>query len=531
MPLAKLAIRQPIFVSMVLLAVTLMGVLTYFRMGVDLYPDMSNPVVSVQVSFPGASPQDVENLITMPVERSLSSVNGVDSISASSREGSSSVMVSFVIGYDIQQGAQDIRERLDSIKRRLPDGADDPILRRFDPNSSPFMTAALTVEGDISPADKRRMVEEIIQPRLERVAGIAAATVNGMDVQEIGVDLNASKLKSLRITPQQVVSALSAQNVAQPSGTVSTSAVDTPLRTTAEYQSLDDIRRVMVARQGSTAILVQDLATVDLRYPTKTRYNRVNGQETMTISLQRQSGANEVQASALVREELASMSRDFPQMNFTVIRDDSTFISDSDRDVTITLIIGALLAAAIVFLFFRNIRNTLITVAGLPIIVIGTFTAMYALGFTRNIISLMALSLSVGLLIDDAIVVRENIFRHMEAGASPKEAAEKATGEIAFAVLAITLTIVAIFVPVTFTGGQVGRLLNQFGIVVAAAVLISLFEAFTRAPLLTAYLGKPLDVENHKRGGKSDSGLTSRWAKAWPAIASSYQRVLSWALG
>ncbi|MFC1988982.1 efflux RND transporter permease subunit [Chloroflexota bacterium] len=527
MLLAKLAIRQPIFISMVLLAVTLLGALSYSRMGVDLYPDISNPVVSVSISFPGASPQDVETLVTKPVEQAVSTVSGVETVSATSREGSSRVTISFVIGHDIQQGAQEVRERLDVLKRRLPDGVDEPIFRRYDPNTSPFMTVAISVRGDnLSYVELRRMVEEIVVPNVERLSGIAAATVSGLQIQEVGVELNASKLKARHITPQQVVTALRNENVVKPSGRILGANADTPLRTSAEFQNLDDIRNLVIARQVSGNVLLQDVANVSLRFPPKDRLVRINGQDTMTVSLQNQSGSNEVQTARLVRDELRKISSDFPRLSFNIIRDDSTFIEESDRDVTLTLIIGAVLASLIVLLFFRNLRHTLITVAGLPIVVIGTFSVISMLGFTRNIVTLMALSLSIGLLIDDAIVVRENIFRHMEAGASPRVAAEKATGEIAFAVLAITLTIVAIFIPVTFTTGQVGRLLNEFGITVAVAVLISLFEAFTFAPLLTAYFTKPLDMENVK----SPSSLGARWARAWPAIASGYKGVLAWSL-
>ncbi|MFC2005938.1 efflux RND transporter permease subunit [Chloroflexota bacterium] len=532
MQLAKLAIRQPIFISMVLLAVTLVGALSYSRMGVDLYPDISNPVVSVSISFPGASPQDVETLVTKPVEQTVSTVSGVETISATSQEGRSWVTISFVIGHDIQQGAQEVRERLDILKRRLPDGVGEPIFRRYDPNASPFMTVAISVRGDnLSYVELRRMVEEIVVPNLERLQGIAAATVYGLQIQEVGVELDASKLKARHITPQRVVTVLRNENVVQPSGRISGATADIPLRTKAEFQNLDDIRNLVVARQVSGTVLLQDVANVLLRFPPKDRLIRINGQDTMTVSLQTQSGSNEVHTARLVRDELRNISDDFPKLNFNIIRDDSTFIEESDRDVTLALIIGAVLASLIVLLFFGNLRHTLITVAGLPIVVIGTFGVISLLGFTRNIVTLMALSLSIGLLIDDAIVVRENIFRHMEAGVSPRVAAEKATGEIAFAVLAITLTIVAIFIPVTFTTGQVGQLLNEFGITVAVAVLISLFEAFTFAPLLTAYFTKPLDKEGLNPAGKSSSsGLGDRWARAWPAIASGYKVVLAWSL-
>jgi HAE1 family hydrophobic/amphiphilic exporter-1 len=248
------------------------------------------------------------------------------------------------------------------------------------------------------------------------------------------------------------------------------------------------------------------------------------------MSVQKQSGGNTVDAAHLVKEEIKKLSRDYPQLNFNIIRDDSTFIEDSDRDVTITLVLGAVLAAAIVLLFFRNIRNTLITVAGLPIVVIGTFTVMSLLGYTRNIITLMALSLSIGLLIDDAIVVRENIFRHMEKGDSPRSAAENGTGEIAFAVLAITLTLVAVFIPVTFTTGQVGMLLKEFGITVAVAVLISLFEAFTFAPMLSAFLAKPITLHNRGSAKESKVGVGERLEVFWLNVAEWYKKGLQWAL-
>jgi hydrophobic/amphiphilic exporter-1 (mainly G- bacteria), HAE1 family len=530
MPLAKLAIKQPIFITMVLLAVTLVGCLSYIRMGVDLYPDMSNPFVSVSVPFAGAGPQDVETLVTKPIEKALSSVNGVDTISATSREGMSMVSVSFVVGYDLQQGAQDVRERLDVLKRSLPDGTDAPILRRFDPSQQPFMTVAMSLRGNnISPLETRRMVEDVVQPRLERLAGVASAGGSGYSIQEVDVQLIAGKLKALRVSPTQVVTALKAENSNTPSGRILGTSENVPVRAAAEFKNADELGNVIVARHGTRSVKLNEVATVQTQLPDKTSYTRVNGEDTLVLEVQKQSGSNVVQTAVLVREELKSLARDFPNLNFTIIRDDSTFIEQSDRDVTITLILGAILAALIVFLFFRNVRNTIITVAGLPIIVMAAFAVMSYLGFTRNIVSLMALSLSIGLLIDDAIVVRENIFRHMEHGESPKTAADTATGEIAFAVIAISLTIVAVFIPVAFTTGSIGRLFKQFGITVSVAVLISLFEAFTFAPLLSAYFAKPMKIVE-KVAGQTTHGLGSRFAKMWDSTTLGYKRILKWSL-
>ena len=523
-PLAKLAIKQPIFITMVLLAIALVGVLSYLNMGVELYPDISNPSVSVSVSFPGASPTDVETLVTKPLERSLATINGVSSISSTSMEGSSMVTVNFNVGYNIQQGSQDIRQALDAYERTLPTGANTPVMRRFDPNSSPFLTAALNISGNVTDVEVRQIVEQIIQPRLSQVPGVAAATVSGYPIQSIMVDLSASRMKALKVSASQVVSALKAQNVIMPSGTITDSSQTLPVRTSAAFQNLDEIGNIAVAQYGTRTVQLSDVAAIEARSQDATTLVRVNGQDAMMVQTQMQSGASVVQTAALVRQQLDSLSHDFPRLKFTITQDNSTFIRDSNRDVMLTLIIGALLAASIVFLFMRDVRNTLITVAGLPIIVLGTFAVISLLGYTLNIITLMALSLSIGLLIDDAIVVRENIFRHMEHGESAMEAADKGTGEIAFAVIAITLTVVAVFVPVAFTSGQIGRLFKEFGITVAVAVLISLFEAFTFAPLLTAYFAKSIKPK------ATTAGPNQRRSSRWAGTTAWYRRVLAWSL-
>lgn len=305
MPLAKLAIRQPIFISMVLLALTVLGLLSYRHMGVDLFPDISFPVVSVSTPFPGASPEEVETLVTKPVEAAISTLNGIDTVSANSREGMSFVIIYFSVGHDVQQGAQEIRERLDALKRRLPDGVEEPVLRRFDPNDTPFMTLTLSTPGwTISPVELRRLVEELVVPRLERLSGVAAAEVSGLSVQEIQVELIASKLKSLSISPQQVVAALRAENIVMPSGRISGTREDLLLRTSAEFQDLGEINKIVVARRGTRSVLLQEVATVHLGFPEKRSLVRFNGQETLVIDLRKQSGSNVVQTAHLVRDEL-----------------------------------------------------------------------------------------------------------------------------------------------------------------------------------------------------------------------------------
>jgi hydrophobic/amphiphilic exporter-1 (mainly G- bacteria), HAE1 family len=528
MSLAKLAIKQPIFITMVLLAVSLVGVLAYFNMGTELYPSMSAPMVAVTTSFPGASPEDVETQVTKPIEQALASMSGVDSIMSTSSQGQSMVMVSFVTDYDIQVGAEQVRESLDTVQRQLPSGAETPVLMRGNPNSQAFMIVAFKVDGNPSPTELRQLIEQVIEPRIQQVEGVASASVSGYDTEYVGVDLSASRLKALGVTPTEVTNALSSQNVAIPSGSITNESTKTQVRVSAELKTLDDISNIVVAQNGTQSIRIKDVASVSSKVEEKTNLIRVNGEDSMILSIQSQSGANIVDAASKTRAQLDQLSKEYSDINFYVLTDNSTFIQESIRDVLITMALGALLAFLIVFLFIRNFRNTLITVAGLPIVVLGTFAVISYLGFTVNIITLMALSLSIGLLIDDAIVVRENIFRHMEKGASPREAAESGTGEIAFAVLAITLTLVSIFIPLSFSGGMTGELFKEFGITVAVAVIISLFEAFTFAPLLTAFFAKAL---SSRETVKQSSHVKSKKSRnTWLSITTGYRSTLAWSI-
>ena len=533
MPLAKLAIKQPLFITMVLLAITLVGVLSYLHMGVDLLPDMSNPTISVSVSYPGASPQNVETQVTKVVEQALNGISGISNISSTSQQGMSMVTVSFVVGFNLEQAAEEVREAVDPLSRSLPTGAQTPVMRRFDQNASPFITVALTVKGTpLSSADMNQLLTSVIQPRLQQLDGVASVSTSGISTPEVAVKLDAVRLTDLQVSPQQVTTALQQNNSVLPAGQIKTGNQNLSLNTAAQLQNVDEIGALIVAKHGTNAIQLNQVATVAVTTPPVTSYTRLNGQSTLLISLQKQSGSNVVQTAALVRNEFKSLSQDFPNLSFNIVQDDSTFIQQSVRDVLLTLLMGAILAGAVLFLFFRNVRNVIITIAGLPIIVVATFAVIHLLGYTLNIITLMALSLSIGLLIDDAIVVRENIFRHMEFGESPKVASDKATAEIAFAVLAITLSLVAVFIPVGFTSGQIGNLFKQFGITIAAAVLISLFEAFTFAPLLTAHFAKPFNINpavftRAEKTGKSKPHWGERFSNAWQATIAWYKKILA----
>jgi hydrophobic/amphiphilic exporter-1 (mainly G- bacteria), HAE1 family len=528
MPLAKLAIKQPIFITMVLLAVALIGVLSYMSMGAELYPSMSAPMVGVTVSYPGASPEDVQTLVTKPIENVLATISGVDTIQSRSSLGSATVMVSFQTGVNVDVAADKVREKLDSVQKDLPSDAESPVLMRGNPSGQAFMIVGIEVEGNPSPTELRQLIEQVIEPRMQQVEGVASASVSGYDIENIDINLNASRLVALGVAPAQITSALASQNVAIPSGSIKTSTQNTQLRLTAQLTNLDDIRNIVIAQSGGQSIRIQDVATVAAETEEKTTLIRVNGQDSMIMSLQSQSGSNTVTAAVKARAALDELAKEYPNVSFYMLTDNSVFIEESIWDVEWTMIIGAILTFLIVFMFIRDWRNTLITVAGLPVIVLGTFAVISALGYTLNMITLMALSLSIGLLIDDAIVVRENIFRHMERGASPKEATVTGTGEIAFAVLAITLTLVAVFVPMSFSGGMIGDILKEFGITVAVAVMISLFEAFTFAPLLTAFFAKPINLKKNPQ--KTRRSPFARLGRTWSTVTSGYRHTLAWSI-
>ena len=325
---------------------------------------------------------------------------------------------------------------------------------------------------------------------------MADATVTGGREREIQVLLDANALSARRVAPQQVIGTIVAESWSIPGGSVQQAGQNLLLRTPGNFKTVEDVANLQIAT-ALGAVRVGDIAQVQDGWKKLDTYSRLDGQEAVVITIRKQSGTNTVQVAERVKEELAALGKERKDLNMVAVQDQSVFVKRSFDDAMSELLIGALMASVVVFLFFRNLRNTLVTVAGLPIILLGTFAAMSALHMTLNIISLMALTLSVGLIIDDAIVVRENIFRHMEMGKTPREASSQGTAEVAMPVIAMSLTIVSVFLPIAFVSGLIGKFLNSFGVVVSIAVLISLVEALTFAPMLSAYLFKQQKAEGH----------------------------------
>ena len=530
--LSDLSIKRPVFITMVVLAISVVGGLLYTRMPVDLFPNIAIPVIAVRTVYPGTTPQEVETLLAKPIEEAVSSLNHVDAVHSTSQESVSIVVIEYSLDYPIKDAADDVRQKLASIRNDLPADAKDPEVLRFDPAATPILTFAIADRrGQMSPDQLRTLMDDKLVPRIERVPGVGTVDVTGGLVRQVHVDLNLDRLRAQGLGVQQVIAAVKGENLNVPGGRLTEGGREQLLRTLGEFQSLDEIASVPLATPRGGTIYLRDVAAISEGFEDQTARSRLNGKESVVASIQKQSGTNTVRVAEAVKAELKRIQAERPEVEIAIATDQSTFTKEATLDVLVSLLMGALLAAVVVFAFFRDVRNTLVTVAGLPVIVLGTFIAMDVAGFTINMITLLGLSISIGMLIDDAIVVRENIFRHMEAGEEPKEAASRGTAEIALAVLATTMTIVAVFVPIAFTPGIAGRFLRDFGLTVALAVLISLFEAFTFAPMLSAYFFRRVALTpgpspaSRERG--AEGGLRGG---TYGRVESGYRAALRWSL-
>jgi HAE1 family hydrophobic/amphiphilic exporter-1 len=529
MRIADISIKQPVFITMVIAALVVIGVISYSRLGVDLMPDISLPVIAVTVANPGVGPEEMESQVTKPIEDVLSTINGVDKLNSTSAEGVSLVVVQFVLEKDPQVAATEVREKVASIRNTLPREIIEPIIDKFDPTAAPIASfAVLSKSGRMSLPDIRSFIEDKIQPLIQQVNGVGAVNIIGGLEREIQVEVNLERMNALGISIAQVTQAIRGENINLPAGRVTEKSQDFLVRTKAEFGGIQEMLDIVVANVGGKPVYLKDIAVVKDAFKTKRTISRINGEECISMIVQKQSGTNTVKVADQVHKTIAAIQAANPDLDIRTATDSSVMIKDSRNDVINSLILGVIFAGVVVLFSFGDLRNTLITVAGLPVCIIASFAVMAALGYTVNIITLLSLSLSVGLLIDDAIVVRENIFRHMEKlNQEPRQAASEGTSEVGLAVTATTMTIIAVFLPVAFTTGIAGKFFRQFGVTVAAAVLISLFEAFTFAPMLSAYFFK----KTERNGKKTLSSLFQKLvSKFYETLGNNYRPLLRWAL-
>ena len=529
MKLADVSIERPVFATMMIFALVVLGLFSYIKLNIDQFPDVDIPYVTATTVLPGAGPEQIETEVTKKIEDAVNTVAGVDHISSVSQEGASIVIVQFKLEVNGQQGAQDVREKIAAIRGDLPTDIEDPVIQRLDPASTPIFM--LTLSGERTPKEITTFTKNVVKKRLENVPGVGRVDLVGGAEREIQIIVDAARMQAYNLSIQDVIQAVGAANVEIPAGNLDQGSRQILLRTMGKYTSVRDFASVIVATPGGKVVHLSEVATVEDGVKEQESLSRLNGRQAVGLSILRQSGSNTVRVAEAIQKQINAIQNELPaDLHLTVARDNSTFIRDSVRDVLFDIVYGGLLAVIVVYLFLANMRSTLISAIALPTSIIASFIIMFALGFTLNTMTLLALSLAVGLLIDDAIVVIENIYRHMQDGESPIEAAKAATAEIGLAVMATTFTIVAVFVPVAFMPGIVGRFFYEFGITVSVSVLVSLFVAFTLTPMLSSKWLKEEDEELTNEGNLLRRGLY--WFNhMFTVLSAKYRSAIQWSLG
>jgi len=485
MILADVSIRRPVFAIMMTGALLVLGITSYFALSVDLFPKIDFPFVVVTVVYPGAGAEAVELDISKKVEDAVNTIAGVKHIQSTAQEGFSLTVIEFTLETDPLDAAAEVRDRVSTIRADLPKDIEEPVVQRYNPESRPIMS--LSISGPQSMRDLTDYVDDVIRPRLESVPGVGAATIVGGAKREIQVRMDPEKLKAFDLSPVMVAAKLQMANVEIPGGRVVEGNREWIVRTMGRFTTVQQLRDMVVLSPRGRMVRLSEIADViDTEVEPKSA-SRLNGEPAVGLDIQRQSGANTVQVADGIDKILEKIIAELPAgMKIVMARDDSEYIRSAIEDVLVNILYGGALAVLVILFFLANWRSTIISAIAIPTSIIATFTLMRLLGFTLNMLTLMGLSLAVGLLIDDAIVVIENIYRHMEMGKKPIQAAKDATNEIGLAVTATTFAIIVVFLPVAFMSGIIGRFFYSFGMSVAFAVAVSLFVAFTLTPMLSS---------------------------------------------
>lgn len=526
MKLTEISIKRPVFATMLIMALVVLGLFSYMTLNVDEYPNVEMPVVAVTVLYPGASPEQVESKVTQEVEEAVNTVAGVEHITSTISEGSSTTVIQFTMETNSDTAAQSVRDKVSAIQASLPQDVKAPIISRFDPSDTPIMSLALT--GNVSQRELTVIAEDIVTKRIKTANGVASAEVKGGVDREIRILLDSDKMSSYQLTVPEVLNSLRNENVDAPGGKVTDGRRETSLRAVGNMTSSEQFLNVPVGQRNGVQLYVKNIATVEDTTEDVTAITKLNNKPALGIDIMKQSGSNTVQVVDNVKAHLDSIKKELPAgIELAIVRDNSKTIHESLEDVQFNLIVGAVLAVAIVFLFLGNWRSTIISGIAIPVSVIASFLAMKILGFTLNTMSLLALSLAVGLLIDDAIVVIENIVRHLEMGKNKFDAALEGTNEIGLAVMATTLTLVAVFLPVGMMNGIIGQFFKEFGITVAVSVLVSLFVAFTLTPMLSAYYLDHSEIKGTSKLGR----LWIKWNNKFDTWTAKYGKFLTKVLG
>ena len=483
MRISEVSITRPVLSTMVTAAMVVFGLVAYSRIGVDLFPSVDFPIVTVSVFYEGSDPETIETELTESIEEAVNTISGIKSLRSESVTGLSMTFVEFELGRNIDIAAQDVRDKVAAIRADLPTGIDPPIIEKFDPDSAPIM--AITLAGPESIRELTRYADDVIKPQIEGVNGVGAVDVVGGREREIRIWLHVDDLRAYGLTASEVVDAIEKENVEYPGGRVEADARELVVKTKGRIETPSDFEDIVIVQRGTTPIRLKDVATVEDGMEDFRSLSRLNGQRAVSLQVRRQSGENMLAVATEVNQRLTQIEANLPEhYELTLTQDLSDFVAQSVEEAQGELLRGGVLAVLVILLFLRSWRGAFVAAVTIPTTIITTYAFMLAFGFTLNMMSLLALSISVGMVIDDSIVVLENAFRHMEAGKSRIQAAIAGMQEIGFAVIATSLAIVAVFIPVAFMDGLVGRFFYEFGLTVTFAVVISTFIAVWLSPML-----------------------------------------------
>ena len=534
----RVSLQNPVFATMVMLALVVLGIFSFQRLKVDQFPNIDFPVVVISTEYPGASPEIVESEVSKKIEEGVNSIAGISALTSRSYENQSVVIMEFQLQIDGRKAAEDVREKVASLRPLLRTEVKEPRVLRFDPSSRAVWSLAVIPEGDkLNAVELTNWSEQVLKKRLENVRGVGSVTLVGGSKREINLYLQPANMEAFGVTAEQVVSAVRNENQDLPVGAIRSLEQERMVQISSRMQRPEDFGRIIVARKNGTPIRLSQVATVKDGAQELENLALYNGQRTLLMSVQKSQDENTIQVVDGLVKAVAELKGQLPPgLRLEPITDNSRPIRVSVNNVRQTLIEGAILTVLIVFLFLNSWRSTVITGLTLPISLIGTFMFMQMFGFTINMITLMALSLCVGLLIDDAIVVRENIVRHVQMGKNAYKASLEGTQEIGLAVLATTLSIVAVFLPIGFMEGIIGKFFHEFGITIVAAVMISMFVSFTLDPMLSSIWHDPA-IDAHGKNQTPVSGydktigrVTGWFDRSTERLADGYQSILRWAL-
>ncbi|MDD4234112.1 MAG: efflux RND transporter permease subunit [Candidatus Cloacimonetes bacterium] len=527
MKISQVAVGRPVLTIMVSMIVIILGAVALSRLPIDLMPDVTSPTISVSTSYSKASPLTMEELVTRPIEEALAAVPGVQEISSRSTEGSSNVQVSFSWGTDLEAASNDIRDRLDRIISRLPDEASRPSLRKYDMSATPVIMMGVTSDLDV--LELRRILEEQVSYRLERVDGVASVSIWGGRSREIHINIDPLKMNALRIPLDQVISSVRAANINQPTGNIYRGNHQITIRVPGVFENLEELKNTIIVRRGGSVVALKDIAEILDTASKVTRIVRINGQNGIQIAINKQSGTNTVKVVQRVLDEVVQINRSTPQINIIPLMDSSVFIKQSINNVSLSALLGGILAVLILLFFLRNLKSTTVISTAIPISIMATFGLLYFNGFTLNLMTIGALALGVGQLLDNSIVVMENIFRHREMGKESKQAAIEGANEVGSPILASTLTSIVVFLPLLFMRGMSGIMFQQLAFVVVFALICSLATALTLVPMLSSRLIK-VSAEPDPKSKRLTARLYFAIGKILSTIELFYKKLLAAAL-